>query len=1228
MVKLREVAETATFAWSYDSMPLMATGTLAGAMDETFSSESALQIWDVFSKDVPLAKFSLDNKFTSLAWSKPSEKYERGLLAGAFENGSIQLWNSGSLLDSSDLAASSVAEYQKHTESALQVKFNPLQGHILGSSGTKGEIFIWDTNKGSSVSPGQAMSPMDKISSFSWNNSQSHIFASAGNTSYTSIWELKAKREVLQLSYSGSNLSVVEWHPTESTKLVTASDSDGAPVILTWDLRKHTTPELVLKGHRKGVLSLDWCKQDPSLLLSSGKDDSTILWNPLTGQKLCEYPSLPNWVHETKFAPQLPEVFASASLDKKILVQSLQDTSPPVSAKVNSANEDDFWNQLSSTDTQQPVFEVKQAPTWLQRPVSATFGFGGKVVITKNEQKGSYIKISEFKASKAVEEAAEKLDFAIQNSDFKQLCEARAEAAEKYTGSNDWIALRDLIDNGKLSLIRKLVPEEKNDEDKRTADETSVDDEDFFASLGKEKNIVADFVPSGEFTLANDGSFEGQTAEKLLAGKNEEALEQCIEDDHILEALVIALNGSESMKKKVKNAYFSKYSSKSTLARVLYSVSNGNVGDIVQNADISSWKAIASSVLAHSEGKPEFSDNFVKLGDRLLASKSPDARDNAIACYIAGDALDKVSAIWVSELEDLESFFLKLKDDTSTPADARFKALEETIEKVLAYQSTNFATIRSSPESLEGLGYAYREYAEALVNNGHFDLACKILGKIPDTVPGMKLEKERISKSLSKKQNAVKPKAYGGVSQASPYAAPQAQGYTPGTPAVPANGTGVSPHTNPASQATPFNPYSAAASRSGSVATPVPSKVPAAAPAGLATNPYAPRTALDSLKLQKSPQPGHPSLASSMTPPPPPKTTIRKDVGGWNDLPSTLSSQPARKTSVPSVPSAYNFHVMQEQNNTPPISRTPSQQFGVPPPPRTLSSTSVTKTTPPPPASNVHQPPRSNKYGPASSAVQSPQLAGKAELSTPSSGRNTPFNPYAPKVNNQAAEPAKIPQASPKIYAGLPAVASPGMSAAMPPPPRNPYAPKQTEVAAPAPGIPSAASNIIPPPVTNIIPPAAGQTVPSAYSHTESVPPPPPSLKAQTPAASPAPPAPPAPKYPPGDRSHIPESAQPIYQVLTSELEKLKTKIPDKFSKHLADSEKRINILFDHLNNEDLLSQQTIQELVSLCEAMAKSDYATAAALQNQIALEHVGECGDWMVGVRRLVTMAEAVNQ
>ena len=55
----------------------------------------------------------------------------------------------------------------------------------------------------------------------------------------------------------------------------------------------------------KGVLSLDWCKQDPTLLLSSGKDNSTFLWNPIEGIKLGEYPTTANWAFETKFAQLL-----------------------------------------------------------------------------------------------------------------------------------------------------------------------------------------------------------------------------------------------------------------------------------------------------------------------------------------------------------------------------------------------------------------------------------------------------------------------------------------------------------------------------------------------------------------------------------------------------------------------------------------------------------------------------------------------------------------------------------------------------------------------------------------------------------------------------------------------------------------------------------------------------------------------------------------------------------
>ena len=45
---------------------------------------------------------------------------------------------------------------------------------------------------------------------------------------------------------------------------------------MLWDLRNARAPEKILTGHDKGVLSLSWCKKDPDLLLSSGKDNKTI----------------------------------------------------------------------------------------------------------------------------------------------------------------------------------------------------------------------------------------------------------------------------------------------------------------------------------------------------------------------------------------------------------------------------------------------------------------------------------------------------------------------------------------------------------------------------------------------------------------------------------------------------------------------------------------------------------------------------------------------------------------------------------------------------------------------------------------------------------------------------------------------------------------------------------------------------------------------------------------
>lgn len=67
-----------------------------------------------------------------------------------------------------------------------------------------------------------------------------------------------------------------------------------------------------------------------------------------------------------------------------------------------------------------------------------------------------------------------------------------------------------------------------------------------------------------------------------------------------------------------------------------------------------------------------------------------------------------------------------------------------------------------------------------------------------------------------------------------------------------------------------------------------------------------------------------------------------------------------------------------------------------------------------------------------------------------------------------------------------------------------------------------------------------------------------------------------------GDRSHIPSHYAPIYELLTADLERVKQRAPPAFAKQVKDTEKRLNILFDHINNEELLSPEALEAMLTL----------------------------------------------
>lgn len=112
----------------------------------------------------------------------------------------------------------------------------------------------------------------------------------------------------------------------------------------------------------------------------------------------------------------------------------------------------------------------------------------------------------------------------------------------------------------------------------------------------------------------------------------------------------------------------------------------------------------------------------------------------------------------------------------------------------------------------------------------------------------------------------------------------------------------------------------------------------------------------------------------------------------------------------------------------------------------------------------------------------------------------------------------------------------------------------------------------------------------------------------------------------PGDRTHIPDSSRPIYEILSADMARVKSRAPASFAAQVNDTEKRLNILFDHLNNETLLKPDTVSEMLEISNAVQARDFDGAGSVLTSVMKTKLeSEGGNWMVGVKRLIAMSRA---
>jgi protein transport protein SEC31 len=87
-----------------------------------------------------------------------------------------------------------------------------------------------------------------------------------------------------------------------------------------------------------------------------------------------------------------------------------------------------------------------------------------------------------------------------------------------------------------------------------------------------------------------------------------------------------------------------------------------------------------------------------------------------------------------------------------------------------------------------------------------------------------------------------------------------------------------------------------------------------------------------------------------------------------------------------------------------------------------------------------------------------------------------------------------------------------------------------------------------------------------------------------------------------------------MVDIFSNDMQRVASKAPVSFAPQVKDTQKRLNILFDHLNNGELLKPDTIERLNELAEALQSKNYDVAQRLQVDIQREKTDECGNWMV--------------
>eukprot|EP00981_Chlorochromonas_danica_P003692 scaffold681_cov173-Ochromonas_danica.AAC.55 len=541
---------------------------------------------------------------------------------------------------------------------------------------------------------------------------------------------------------SGGIVSDIAWNPDQGLHIVTASGDDRNPVIKLWDLRSSTSlPLATLQGHTEGVLSVSWCPNDSSLLLSCGKDNRTILWDLFHLQPAYELP-VRDVEHSTYQSEQ--NVFgslASSASHRRYHVS----WSPCLPAVVSAAS---FDRKVQFFSMSGAPSRSGRAPKWLRRPVGATFGFGGKLVnivnnpapaatasATKKTTTGSKLQIFQVEENPEVVAASDNFHDFISKGQYKEFCEYKSQQSSDPEARKVWSLMNVICfgANAREELLTYLGFDSKTIVEaaskyliSRNGEVTEI------KTTESAEELFGNTSPSfptkirSSIDIASDPNLKGKVDEMVdlvmsweeaeptirravVVGNFGLAVDCCLAAGMLAEALLLAQCGDHELRARTQAAFFERQRNKHPFLNVLHAVIKNQLMSFVLSSDLQNWRETLALLSTYGKSE-EFSQLCEALATRLENELGD--KHSAALCFMCAANVSRTIAFWTEELQAASNRLGQLD----------VNALQDYVEKIMVFTHAN-------PTDNLGVecGTFFAKYGEILVNQGRLSAASSYL---------------------------------------------------------------------------------------------------------------------------------------------------------------------------------------------------------------------------------------------------------------------------------------------------------------------------------------------------------------------------------------------------------------------------------------------------------------------------------------------------------------------